>query len=213
MAGEKETGLLDKEEVEEEKTTQSSVQQHLLEPEEEDKDNTDEEGKYQLLSRLFRFVRTKETPLNPVLAGYFAKLVTLLINRKQKSLIPYVFAPGSDCIDSLLYHVYQKSIAELLNKFLNIQDHDFETELGEEIKRKQQYVMQELVEKLGPQATEEDNLNGSSILQEMLETKEFYSIICQRRFIQRLIEFAFTDSATPSPYSQNAALSVLVALV
>jgi hypothetical protein len=71
------------------------------EPEEEDKG-----GRYMLLERLFRFVRTEQTPLNPVLSGYFAKLVTLLINRKQRMLIPYVFQPGSDVIDSLLFHVY-----------------------------------------------------------------------------------------------------------
>lgn len=53
----------------------------MNEPEEEDKE-VEEEGKYQLLARLFKFVRTKNTPLNPVLSGYFAKLVTLLINRK-----------------------------------------------------------------------------------------------------------------------------------
>lgn len=73
-----------------------------------------------LLDRLFKFVRTEEKPLNPVLSGYFSKLVTLLINRKQKHLIPIVFAPESDFIDRLLYHVYQKSISELLNKLLTI---------------------------------------------------------------------------------------------
>lgn len=70
-------------------TTVSSTGQKIIsepEPEEEDKG-----GRYMLLERLFKFVRTKETPLNPVLAGYFAKLVTLLINRKQRMLIPYVF--------------------------------------------------------------------------------------------------------------------------
>lgn len=39
---------------------------------------------YVLLNRLFKFIRTDEKPLNAVLSGYFAKLVTLLINRKQK---------------------------------------------------------------------------------------------------------------------------------
>jgi len=71
--------------------------------------------------------------LNPVLAGYFAKLVTLLINRKQRQLIPYVFAPGADVIDRLLFHVYQKSIAELLNKFLNIVEDDFEAPTAQEM--------------------------------------------------------------------------------
>lgn len=42
-----------------------------------------------LLERLFKFIRvepgeTEEKQLNPVLAGYFCKLVSLLINRKQK---------------------------------------------------------------------------------------------------------------------------------
>ena len=75
--------------------------------------------------------------MNAVLSGYFAKLVTLLINRKQKQLIPYVFAPNSQVIDSLLYHVYQKSIAELLNKFIGITDHDFDGDIAKEMSAKQ----------------------------------------------------------------------------
>jgi hypothetical protein len=35
-----------------------------------------------LLDRLFKFIRSKDIPLNAVLSGYFAKLLTLLINRK-----------------------------------------------------------------------------------------------------------------------------------
>jgi len=80
----------------------------LLEP--EDEESTIKKQKLKesmiLLDRLFKFVMTDKKPLNPVLAGYFAKLVTLLINRKQKQLVPYVFAPGSKIIDKLLYHVY-----------------------------------------------------------------------------------------------------------
>ena len=60
----------------------------MLEPEPESDDG---DAKYALLDRLFKFVRSQEKPLNPVLAGYFSKLVTLLINRKQKQIVPYVF--------------------------------------------------------------------------------------------------------------------------
>ena len=73
-----------------------------------------------LLERMLKFIRTMQTPLNPVLSGYFAKFVTLLINRKQRMLKPYVFQEGSDVIDYLLYHIYQKSISELLNKLFNM---------------------------------------------------------------------------------------------
>ena len=65
------------EEPEEEKTEVKTMKEPEPEVEEE-------EGKYALLDRLFKFVRQEEKPLNPVLSGYFAKLVTLLINRKQK---------------------------------------------------------------------------------------------------------------------------------
>lgn len=83
-------------------------------------------------------------------------------------------------IDSLLYHVYQKSISELLNKFLNIMDHDFDSTIAKEMHAKQQSVMQQLVEKVGPEASEEDNLNGANIIADMLEVKEFYSLVCKR---------------------------------
>ena len=46
-----------------------------------------------LLDRLFKFIDTDEVPLNAVLSGYFSKLVSLLINRKLKSIVPYIFDP------------------------------------------------------------------------------------------------------------------------
>ena len=114
----KESSLIIEKGQEEEETKAET----LLEPEPE----SDGEGKFALLDRLFKFVRSQEKPLNPVLSGYFAKLVTLLINRKQKQIVPYVFQENPEIIDYLVYHVYQKSISELLNKFLNIMVHDFE---------------------------------------------------------------------------------------
>jgi hypothetical protein len=44
-----------------------------------------------LLDRLMKFIRPKEKNLNAVLSGYFSKLMTLLLTRKQKSLLPYIF--------------------------------------------------------------------------------------------------------------------------
>ena len=37
-----------------------------------------------------------------------------------------------------------------------------------------------LIDKVGPTTSEEDNLNGASIIQEMLEVKEFYNTLCRR---------------------------------
>lgn len=68
--------------------------------------------------------------MNPVLAGYFQKLVTILLNRKQRQLLPYIFAKDSPVMDNLLYHVYQKSISEVLNKFVNLSDNNCSDELA-----------------------------------------------------------------------------------
>jgi len=51
-----------------------------------------------------------------------------------------------------------------------------------------------LVDKLGPNdTTEEDNLNASSILQDALETKEYFSIVSQRANILKLLEFGIPN--------------------
>jgi hypothetical protein len=55
-------------------------------------DDGEYENQYLLLDRLFKFIEQEEE-LNPVLSGYFCKLVSLLISRKQKFLIPYIFSP------------------------------------------------------------------------------------------------------------------------
>jgi hypothetical protein len=111
-------------ETEEEKKETAEEMPALQEPEAEDQEPEVSEpnpaGKFMLLDRLLKFIRSTDKPLNPVLSGYFSKLLTLLINRKPKSLMPYVFSPESDVIESLLNHVYQKSLSELITKFLNI---------------------------------------------------------------------------------------------
>jgi len=120
-----------------------------------------------LLDRLMQFIRSRDKPLNAVLSGYFSKLLTLLINRKSKILLPYVFNHESDVIESLLFHIYQKSISELLNKLLNLNDDQksADNSISAVIRIKQVEILNTLVDKLGPSDTiDEDNLNASSIL-------------------------------------------------
>ena len=184
----------------------------INEPEAEDQEEVNPAGKYMLLDRLMKFIRQQEKPLNAVLSGYFAKLITLLLNRRQKSLLPYVLAPESDIVESLLFHVYQKSLSELITKILNIQDDA--TRLGDEnlvkqLKAKQTLILDTLVDKLGPTCNEEDNLNASSILQDALDTKEYYGIICRRNNLNKLLDFAIPSAESANVESQNAAIGVL----
>ncbi len=127
----------EKAETEVEKLEEEEVTKVTTEEPEPEEENDEPVNRFQLLDQMFEFIKTEETPLNPVLSGYFQKLVALLIQRKQKDLIPYVFDEQCDFIDWLLFHSYQKSISELLNKFLTIEN-DFDTDLKEKIVAKQE---------------------------------------------------------------------------
>jgi hypothetical protein len=137
--------------------------------------------KYMLLKYLFKFIETREHPLNPVLSGYFAKLLILLINRKQKQIVPFIFSGECDLIDNLLYHVYQKSISEVLNKILNVTNQNYEDSLSKRIKELQQKAVVALVDKLSAdQIDEEANLNASIILCDNIDQKDFFNSLSKR---------------------------------
>ena len=104
-------------------------------PEVEEEDDAYYENKFMLLDRLFQFVQ-QEGELNPVLSGYFCKLVSLLNSRKQKMLVPYIFSPESNIVDKLIEHVYQKSISEILNKLLTQFESDYDQDVLDQIKAK-----------------------------------------------------------------------------
>jgi hypothetical protein len=177
----------------------------------EESDEDDEEGnKYVLLERLFKFIHTEDDePLNAVLSGYFCKLVSLLISRKQKQLFPFIFAKESTVIEDLLKHVYQKSISEILNKLLTLVDADHEPEIVAAIQQKQQMAVSFLINSLGPEKSEEHNLNASTIIQDMFEIKEFYNIICQRENLQKIVDLSLAGMNESNKYSKTSSLTVL----
>lgn len=168
-------------------------------------EDEESDNKYLLLDRLFKFLRVKED-LNPVLSGYFSKLVSLLISRKQKLLIPYIFAPESDIIDLMVTHVGQKSISEVLNKLMTQIDHDF---MVNQIQEKQQKVVEKLISHLGPDKDEENNLNASTIIQDMFETKEFFNILVKKEIFNKIVEYAIAPMNESTKASKTCSLTVL----
>ena len=182
-------------------------------------DEIDEEpeNKYVLLDRLFKFIRTEgDEQLNPVLSGYFCKLVSILISRKCRQLVPYVFSPGSDLIEMLLKHVYQRSISEILNKLLtqiDMNDAEYETEVRAQITEKQKMAVSKLIDTLGPDYTEEHNLNSRTIIMDMFESKEYYNIICSKENLKKIVEFSTKAIPESTKASKMCSLIVLNQIV
>ena len=78
----------------------------------------------------------------------------------------------------MLNHVYQKSISELLQWVLVRIDQMIDSETMERIGSSQQHAISKLINNLGPEYSEEHNLNACSLLQEFLKIKEFNDQIC-----------------------------------
>lgn len=57
-----------------------------------------------LFEQLLSFLDTKET-LNPVLAGYFSKLFSMLLQNKQREVLSYVY-DHLTVLDNFLTHLY-----------------------------------------------------------------------------------------------------------
>ncbi len=77
-------------------------------------------GKYDFMDHIFTFITeaSSSEELNSVLTGYFSKLISSLINYKRKDFLQYFFHK-ENLLESLLKHIYDKSISDLVVKILN----------------------------------------------------------------------------------------------
>ena len=110
-------------------------------------------------------------------------------------------------------HVYQKSISEILNKLLTLVDTDHEPEIFAEIKAKQQMAVGTLIESLGPEKSEEHNLNACTIIQDMFEIKDFYNLICEKENLTKIVDFALAGMDESTKHSKCSSLTVLNQIV
>ena len=112
-------------------------------------------------------------------------------------------------MDCLLRHVEQKSVSEILNKLLTQVESDYEPELMAQIQQKQQKAISVLISKLGPELHEESNLNGSAIIRDMCEIKEFYNLICKKENIKAIVDYALAPMNASTKASKTSSLTVL----
>ena len=110
-------------------------------------------------------------------------------------------------------HVYQKSISEVINKLLTNLDTDHEPEVLSEIKAKQRMAITILIGSLGPEKSEEHNLNACSIIQDMFEIKEFYNQICEKENLTKIVDFALASMSESTKPSKCCSLTILNQIV
>lgn len=72
-------------------------------------------------------------------------------------------------------------------------------------------VVEKLIDHLGPEMHEENNLNGASIIQdqEMLNKKEYFNILAKRENIQRIVDNATAPMSESTKASKTSSLQVI----
>lgn len=148
-----------------------------------------------------------------MLSSYFCKLVTILLRRYPNELAQYIFAPGSQVVDGMLRHVYQKSISELLLWVLVRVGQGLGPETLASIQSAQKLAISKLIDALGPDFSEEHNLNACSILQEMVKIREFNDMICQKESLTKMVTHATADFDKGTKMSKVCSLNALNTVV
>lgn len=71
-----------------------------------------------IIDILFDFLWTDEE-WNPVLCGYFVKLLSSMQNQHRKEFNLFIYNPKNEIISSFVKHIYNKSLSDFLIKILN----------------------------------------------------------------------------------------------
>lgn len=126
--------------------------------------------KEHIIDLLFDFLRQEEE-LNPLLCGYFCKMLVGMMSSNKKPFCLYVFNPRNEVISSMIKHVYNRSVADTLVKILSIDINvcEYEEELPNfMLSDKEQLIkiVTDLVAQIELQEYE-GKLNAAMVLQEL----------------------------------------------
>lgn len=84
-------------------------------------DNSDlQKNRIELLDHLLSFLDT-DKELNYVLAGYFAKFFSLLLNKHPHKILGYIYTQRPEVINKIIHHCDKKSISDIIPKMLLIE--------------------------------------------------------------------------------------------
>jgi len=146
--------------------------------------------------------------LNPVLAGYFCKVMQVLVGNKPREVFKYIYE-HQVVLSNLVKHIYQKSISDVLVRILNVSDNMLEDPLESDLNKIKESFIRMIVDRLGPDFTFEDNLNAQSLLSELAEQQALFEAMTAQESLEKYLVFIQSGSES----SQKNTLAFLTNLV
>eukprot|EP00826_Nyctotherus_ovalis_P010143 TRINITY_DN12698_c0_g1_i6.p1 TRINITY_DN12698_c0_g1~~TRINITY_DN12698_c0_g1_i6.p1 ORF type:complete len:424 (+),score=158.39 TRINITY_DN12698_c0_g1_i6:452-1723(+) len=186
-------------------------------PQPEDEDNVLQEdqleekdgvkSRYGLLEKLLSFLNTSEE-VNPTLAGYFSKVMQIIIEKRKLDLLEYLFT-YKEHAGNLIKHSYNKSISDILNKILSNEDKFVTGTTGEEFLADKQELLKAMIKKMEPENTGDDIINNCSILCTLIDGKQYLEYLLS----EEVIEAIFKLSVSGNPMSLRAGLTLIIVAI
>ena len=143
-----------------------------------------------------------------MLAGYFLKVMELLLEKRQLAVLDYVFNFREHMLN-VIKHSYDKSVAEVLKKIVSNEDRYLTGTTGEEFLYEKMEVIDQLIDQLDPVNTQQTITNSSSILSGLIESRQHLSYFNDPRVLKRI----FIAIATSKPASVCAGITYLATLL
>ena len=170
--------------------------------------------KYDLLDQVFNFIldKKKGEEINPVLSGYFEKIIIALLGYRPKEIMRYIYSKQI-FLEKMLEHVYDKSICDIIIKVLNISNNTTSAhnnslnndsgdifgspnkkvhskeEIGNsfvDYESSRNQIVHKLIDKLIRAKLHEEYWNSSSILWEMAKFSHMFEFLSSTEIMEKI---------------------------
>jgi hypothetical protein len=161
--------------------------------------------RYQLLDKLLSLL-AGEKELNSVLAGYFAKVMQVLVEKRKLETLAYLFK-YNEHIKNLLRRCNNKSIAEIVNKLLSNEDKFLTGLNGTEYAPQKKAMLEVMIANM----TSNDGVltaNFAAVLTNLIETRQHLEHLLTEPLLPRIFEVALSKKAP----SLIAGMTLLIAI-
>jgi hypothetical protein len=146
--------------------------------------------------------------VNPVLAGYFCKVMQVIIEKRKLDLMDYMFT-YREHIYNVLKHSYNKSVADVLSKILSNEDKFITGTTGEEYSTEKKEVLEKMISRMEPTNTIEDITNNCFILCNLVDTKQHLSYFLSPDVVRKIYQIGTSGH----PMSLRACLTFFMTMI
>jgi len=145
-----------------------------------------------LLEQLLSLLGTSR--VNPILSGYFFKIIEVFIERKQLDFLAYIFG-FKEHVENLLVHIYDRHIADTIKKIVSNEDRYFAGTTGNEFIYEKMLIIDKLIDMLDASNPPESIRNSSYVLCDLIKGKQHLEYFNEGKVLKRIFSVVTSGNA------------------